>query len=102
MLTKQEAEDRLIPICKHLNDDRCGLESTPYSCDLFYEFGDCKNFRELTLSQKQRIALEKYWGMPLKVKYGQILAKKRGCWRVLCSVSAGVESANILLKRWEE
>jgi hypothetical protein len=56
-------------------------------------------FMNQAITSKEKAALSQYWGMKLRVRNGNIEALKRGCWGILCSESAGIENARILIER---
>ena len=51
------------------------------------------------LTPKEKKVLETYWQMKIKVKDGNVLAKKGECWGILCSLKDGKENAQILIER---
>lgn len=53
----------------------------------------------LTLTQKERNALKGYWNIPIRVKNGNIEAKKGECWGILCSLEEGKKNAQIIINR---
>jgi hypothetical protein len=52
-----------------------------------------------TLNTKQKTALEKHWGMRIRVKDGNVEAKKGESWGILCNIGEGIINANILLNK---
>ena len=51
------------------------------------------------LTPKEKKALKIYWQMKIKVKDGNVLAKKGECWGILCSLEEGKTNAQMLIER---
>lgn len=54
------------------------------------------------MTKIERFALARYWGMPLRIRAGNVELCKRGCWGILCSEPEGALNARIILSRCKE
>lgn len=53
----------------------------------------------IILTAKEKTYLSKYWNMPIRIKNGNIEAKKGECWGILCSVEEGKKNAQMIIKK---
>ena len=53
----------------------------------------------LTLTTKEKHALKSWWNMPIRVKEGNIEAKKGECWGILCSIEEGKKNAQMIIRK---
>ncbi len=51
------------------------------------------------LTRLERKDLSVWWGTRIRVRHGNVEAKKRQCWGVLCSLRAAKENAQLIIKR---
>ena len=55
----------------------------------------------MELTTKERQVLKNYWGMPLRVKAGNVELKKGECWGILCSIKDAKENTQMLISKSE-